>query len=94
MKKATFLDEHNMPVESSDEIQSVLDEITDCLAAMTKAQRIDWFRRTQYPHPINFNAEIDGMVYTVKTHFKPSANESLYEKAERLILKSSKQFSN
>lgn len=55
------------------------------LSAMTKEQRLDWFAR--YPHPIDFQKEINGTVYTVNTHFNNSANETIIEKVERIILK-------
>lgn len=50
MTEVIYLDEHSQPIESDREIRAALDEITDILAAMTKEQRIAWFRRTQYPH--------------------------------------------
>ncbi len=40
--------------------------------------------RTQYPHPINFEKEIDGTVYTVNTCFDKEASESLEEKAQSI----------
>ena len=55
------------------------------LSAMTKEQRLEWFRH--YPHPINFEKEIKGTVYTVNTHFNDSANETIIEKAERIIVR-------
>lgn len=55
------------------------------LSAMTREQRLEWF--AHYPHPINFQKEINGTVYTVNTHFNNSANETIIEKAERIILK-------
>lgn len=86
MTEVLYLDEHNQPIESDREIRAALDEITDILAAMKKEQRIAWFRRTQYPHPINFEKEIDGTVYTVSTCFDKNASESL-EETQRIILK-------
>lgn len=55
------------------------------LSAMTREQRLEWF--AHYPHPINFQKEINGTVYTVNTHFNNKSNESIIEKAERIILK-------
>ena len=87
MTEVIYLDEHSQPIESDREIRAALDEITDILASMSKEQRIAWFRRTQYPHPINFEKEIDGTVYTVSTCFDKNASESLEEKTQRIILK-------
>lgn len=88
MTEVIYLDEHSQPIESDREIRAALDEITDILSTMTKEQRIDWFHRTQYPHPINFEKEINGTVYAVSTRFDRNASESLEEKAQRIILKS------
>lgn len=55
------------------------------LSAMTSEERLEWF--AHYPHPLNFEKEINGTVYTVNTHFNKSANETIIEKAERIILK-------
>lgn len=55
------------------------------LSTMTKEERLAWF--AHYPHPINFQKEISGTVYTVNAHFNNSANETIIEKAERIILK-------
>ena len=69
------------------EIYAIIDDITVMLTDMSKEERIAWFRKTQYPYPINFNTEIDGTVYTVTTHFNKDAKETLLEKTERIILK-------
>jgi hypothetical protein len=71
------------------EIYELIDEITNTLAKMTQAERLAWFRRTQYPHPIHFETEIGGTVYSVNAHFDSEADESLQEKAQRIILKAS-----
>ena len=67
-------------------IRQMIDGITDSLASMTKEERLEWFRRSQYPHPINFQKEIDGTVYTVNAHFNASASESIEEKTKRILL--------
>jgi hypothetical protein len=70
------------------EIYELIGEITNMLAKMTQAERLAWFRRTQYPHPIHFETEINGTVYSVRAHFDSTARESLKEKTERLIMNS------
>ena len=67
--------------------QKMIDEITDCLASMTKEERLAWFRKSQYPHPLNFQKEIGGTIYTVNTHFNAESKESIKEKAERILQK-------
>ncbi len=87
MTDVIYLDEYGNAVDNGKKIHELIDRITDMLAAMTTAERMNWFCRTQYPYPINFEAEIDGTVYSVNTHFDSMASESLEEKAERIILK-------
>lgn len=73
--------------DRTDEIFTVIDDITARLMTMSKEERIAWFRRTQYPYPVNFDTEIDGTVYSVTTHFNRQAKETLLEKTERIILR-------
>lgn len=46
------------------------------LLTMTKKEHIDWFRKSRYSYPINFDMEIDNTVYFVSSHFNKAANES------------------
>lgn len=55
------------------------------LSAMTREQRLEWF--SHYPHPINFQKEINGTVYTVNNHFNNKFDETIVEKAERIIVR-------
>lgn len=87
MNEVIYLDEQGNACDESDELYAVIDDITARLMKMSREQRIEWFRKTQHPHPINFDTEIDGTVYSVSTHFDNAANESLLEKTERIILK-------
>lgn len=87
MTDMIYLDEYGNAVDDDAEIHAAIEKITDMLAAMTQAERMNWFRKSQYPYPINFETEIDSTVYSVNTHFDSTAGESLKEKAERIILK-------
>ena len=73
---------------ADNEIYTQLDLITNHLAAMTKQERIAWFRRTAYAQPLNFLREIDGTTYAVRTFFSEGARENITEKVQRIILKS------
>ena len=72
---------------ADNEIYTQLDRITDHLAAMTKQERIAWFRRSTYVQPLNFLREIDGTTYAVRTFFSEGARENITEKVQRIILK-------
>ena len=74
--------------DRNNEIYAQIDRITDRLAAMSKQERIAWFRRSAYVQPLNFIREIDGTVYAVRAFFKENARENITEKVQRIILKS------
>ena len=75
-------------MRADNEIYTQLDRITDHLAAMTKQERIAWFRRSTYVQPLNFIKEIDGTVYAVRAFFSEDARENITDKVQRIILKS------
>ena len=74
-----YLDEQGYPCDDYRD--------TKILLSMTKEERIEWFRESRYPYLINFDMEIGNTVYSVSSHFNKTANESLQEKAQRIILK-------
>lgn len=84
--KNDFENKNSEELSMNTAIHRMIDDITDRLLTMTKEQRLEWFRRSQYPHPVDFQKEIDGTVYTVNTHFNAAATESIQEKAECILL--------
>ncbi|MBR5507845.1 MAG: hypothetical protein IKV88_07360 [Clostridia bacterium] len=52
---------------------------------MTKSERSAWFRSKQFPRKIDFEKEISGTVYTVRTHFNSDASKTLREITERIL---------
>ena len=74
-------------MRADNEVYTQLDRITDHLAAMTKQERIAWFRRSAYVQPLNFVREIDGTTYAVRAFFSEDARENITEKVQRIILK-------
>ena len=75
--------------KKSPELEQAIQEITDLLAAMTREQRLAWFKRTMYTEPLAFIREIDDTVYAVRSHFQPDARENITEKVGRILSKSS-----
>lgn len=75
--------------KESPELEQAIWEITVLLAAMTKEQRLAWFKRTMYAEPLAFIREIDGTVYAVRSHFQPDAGENIAEKVGRILSKPS-----
>ena len=62
-----------------------IEQIENILSTMTKSERIAWFRSKQFPRKIDFEKEISGTVYTVRSHFSADATETLQEKTERIL---------
>ena len=75
--------------KKSPELEQAIREITDLLVAMTKEQRLAWFKRTMYVEPLAFIREIDGTVYAVRSHFQQDAGENITEKVGRILAKPS-----
>lgn len=82
-----YVDNEGNTIERTGEIYTLLDEITDHLATLTKEERIAWFKQSMYLEPLNFVKEIDGTLYAVRTFFKKDAGENITEKVERIVLK-------
>ena len=73
--------EHNLITEMLNSVE----QTENILSTMTKSERIVWFLSKQFPHKIDFEKEISGTVYTVRTHFNSDASETLREKTERIL---------
>lgn len=73
--------EHNLITEMLNSIS----QIKNILSTMTKSERIAWFQSKQFPRKIDFEKEISGTVYTVRSHFSVDATETLREKTERIL---------
>ena len=70
--------------EIVEEIWAKVEQETAYLATLSQEQRLAWFREHQYPHPISFEREIGGTVYTVNAHFSEDA-ETADEKVNRIL---------
>ena len=73
--------EHNLITEMLNSVE----QTENILSTMTKSKRIAWFQSKQFPHKIDFEKEISGTVYTVRTHFNSDSSETLREKTERIL---------
>ena len=76
--------------DRNNEIYAQIDRITDHLAAMTKQERIAWYRRSTYVQPLNYIREIDGTTYAVRAFFSEDARENITDKVQRIILNDTK----
>ena len=48
-----YVDNEGNTIERTGEIYTLLDEITDHLATLTKEERIVWFKQSMYLEPLN-----------------------------------------
>lgn len=68
-----------------DEVMEKVDETAAFLADLSHEERLDWLKEHQYIHPISFEREIGGTVYTVKAHFSGDAAETVEGKTLRIL---------
>ncbi len=71
--------------EIYDEAMKKVDETAVFLAGLSHADRLDWLKKHQFPHPISFEREIGGTVYTVNAHFTKVAAETAEGKISRIL---------
>ena len=68
-----------------DVISKGIENYYDRLSALTPELRKDFFEKALFNQPIDFEKEIDGTVYSVKTFFNAQAKESVQEKMIRIL---------
>lgn len=71
--------------EIFDEVMAKVDETAAFLTGLSYEERLDWLKEHQYCHPISFEREIGGTIYTVSAHFSDKATETLEEKSNRIL---------
>ena len=70
--------------EIVEEIWVKVEQETAYLTTLSQERRLAWFREHQYPHPISFEREIGGTVYTVNAHFSENT-ETADRKVNRIL---------
>lgn len=68
-----------------DEVMKKVDETAAFLAGLSHEERLDWLKEHQYIHPISFEQEIGGTVYTVNAHFSGDTAETVEGKTFRIL---------
>lgn len=68
-----------------DEVIKKVDETAVFLAGLSHEERLDWLKEHQYIHPISFEREIGGTVYTVNAHFSSDTAEPVEKKVIRIL---------
>lgn len=68
-----------------DEVMEKVDETAVFLAGLSHEERLDWLKEHQYSHPISFEREIGGAVYTVKVHFSGNTAETVEGRTLRIL---------
>ena len=68
-----------------DEVMEQIEKTATFLAGLSHEERLDWLKEHQYSHPISFEREIGGTIYTVNAHFSESATETTEGKVNRIL---------
>lgn len=68
-----------------DEVMERIDETAVFLAGLSHEERLDWLKEHQYIHPISFEREIGGTIYTVNAHFSGDTAETVEGKTLRIL---------
>lgn len=71
--------------EIYEEVMKKVDETAIFLAELSHEGRLYWLKEHQYPHPISFEREIGGTVYTVNAHFNGKTAETVEGKVKRIL---------
>ena len=68
-----------------DEVMEQIEETAAFLAGLSHEERLDWLKEHQYSHPISFEREIGGTIYTVNAHFSEEATDTAERKVNRIL---------
>ena len=71
--------------EIFDEVMERVGETVAFLAGISHAERLNWLKEHQYSHPISFEREIGGTIYTVNAHFSGDTAETAEERVNRIL---------
>ena len=80
--------------EEYDMLQEILSESRNRLPkleAMTKEERIEYFRRGLFPRKLNFDLDFGSTVIHVNTHFAENSKENVIDRVRRVSDKINKQ---
>ena len=83
---------NNIKLELTEQVAKIYDEVMEkvketaaFLASLPHADRLDWLKEHQYSHPISFEREIGGTVYTENAHFSRSTDDPVEDKVIRIL---------
>ena len=71
--------------EIYNEVMKQIDKTAAYLVSLSHEERLAWLKEHQYSHPISFEREIGGTIYTVNAHFSESATETTEGKVNRIL---------
>ncbi len=71
--------------EIYNEVMKQIDKTAAYLVSLSHEERLGWLKEHQYSHPISFEREIGGTIYTVNAHFSESATETTEGKVNRIL---------
>lgn len=68
-----------------DEVMEKIEGTAAFLAVLSHEERLTWLKEHQYSHPISFEREIGGTIYTVNAHFSGDTAETVEGKTLRIL---------
>ena len=90
VKNKDFKTIHIVTTETNEEydmLQEILNESRKrlpMLEAMTKEERIKYFRKGLFPRKLDFDLDFDSMVIHVNTHFDQKSKENVIDRVRRV----------
>ena len=90
MKNKDYKTIHVITPETDEEynmLQEILSESRNRLPkleAMTKEERIEYFRRGLFPRKLDFDLDFDGTVIHVNTRFAENSKENVIDRVRRV----------
>ena len=90
VKNKDFKTIHIVTTETDEEydmLQEILNESRKrlpMLEAMTKEERIEYFRKGLFPRKLDFDLDFGSTVIHVNSHFDQKSNESIIDRVRRM----------
>lgn len=82
-----YFDDNGNEVNIRTELDDILEEIDDILAAMTVEERLAYFKDHLYVAPLRYITTIDNTEYIVRTVFREEGQIMLYDIINRILEK-------
>ena len=88
-KKKDYKNIHIITTETTEEYDMLQEILSDSrqrlstLEAMTKEERVEYFRQGLYPQKLNFDLDFGSTVIHVNTHYDQKSQENVIDRVHR-----------